>query len=286
MPGFVEQLSKSRRFQGQLTTQQLTSSLADLEDLDKTSEKKKTTGSLLIFGGIVLLVVGVVVAFGVEMPMLGGACAIAGIGIVIWGIIIRSAAGRTDFEDRRYQLLGQLTRLLSADMDPDATIDVQLDLDKVNAGNKLVRKGKAGPWNVKFYEDTWLSLRGQLLDGTRFTVSLTEKHQDRSRTKRSASGKLKHKSKTKSGVLAIVSLKPKEKRYPNAGQLGAQARGAVQLPQMVELKDLSTRDNVLTLKAASKTGWTVESGVQLLSQMLLSLYQVLNLSRQIDKAQS
>ena len=52
------------------------------------------------------------------------------------------------------------------------------------------------------------------------------------------------------------------------------------------IKDLSTRDNVLTLKAASKASWTVESGVQLLSQMLLSLYQVLNLSRQIGKAQS
>jgi hypothetical protein len=286
MPGFVEQLSQSRRFQGQLTTQQLTSSLAELEDLDKTSEKKKTKGCLASFGGMALLVMGFVVAVGAEMPVVGGPCAIAGIGVIIWGIIIRSAAGRTDFEDRRYQLLGQLTRLLSADMDPDAPIDVQLDLDKVNTGNKLVRKGKAGPWKVKFYEDTWLSLRGQLLDGTRFTVSLTEKHQDRSRTKRSASGKMKHKTKTKSGVLAVVSLKPKEKRYPTAGQLGAQARGAVQLPPTVELKDLSTRDNVLTLKAASKVSWTVESGVQLLSQMLLSLYQVLNLSRQIDKAQS
>ena len=55
---------------------------------------------------------------------------------------------------------------------------------------------------------------------------------------------------------------------------------------MVELKDLSAWNNVLTLKAASKANWTVDSGVQLLSQMLLSLYQVLNLSRQIDKAQS
>jgi len=43
---------------------------------------------------------------------------------------------------------------------------------------------------------------------------------------------------------------------------------------------------VLTLKTASKSTWNVDSGTQLLSQMLLSLYQVLNLSRQIDKAQS
>lgn len=286
MSGFVEQLSQTRRFQGQLTTQQLTSSLVDLENLDKTSEQKKAKGGMVIACGFALAFVGGIGSLAAELPVLAGICACFGIGLVIKGSIARSSAGRTDFEDRRYQLLGRMARLLGADIDPDTPINVQLDLDKVNGRSKLVNEGKAGVWNVKFYEDPWLNLQGQLMDGTRFTVCLTEKHQDRSRTKRSASGKLKHKSKTKSAVQAVVSLKPKEKRYPNAGALGAQARGAVQLPHGVELKDLSTRENVLTLKTASKAGWSVDSGSQLLSQMLLSLYQVLNLSRQIDKAQS
>lgn len=286
MSGFVEQLSKSRRFEGQLTTQELASSLDALKELDKTSERQKRSGCLVMAGGVVLLIIGTGVSNAARSDWMLILSVIVGAGIVIKGFASRLVAGKTDFEDRRYELLDRMAQLLSADMDPELPFNVRLDLDKVNAGDKFVKKGKAGHWNVKYYEDAWLNLSGQLVDGTKFTVTLIEKHQDRSRTKRSASGKLKHKTKTKSGVQAVVSLKPKEKRYPNAGQLGREARGAVQLPPGVLLKDLSTRENVLTLKTASKSAWTVDSGVQLLSQMLLSLYQVLNLSREIDKAQS
>jgi hypothetical protein len=286
MSGFVEQLSQMRKYQGQLTTQQLASSLSDLQELDKTSEQKKAKGCMVAAGGIAVAFLGGIGSLAIEQGILAGICAVIGIGLAIKGFITRVNAGRTDFEDRRYQLLDRLTRLLSADIDPDSPINVQLDLGKVNGSSKIVANRKVGVWNVKFYEDPWLNLQGKLMDGTRFTVVFIEKHQDRSRTKRSASGKLKHKSKTKSAVQAVVSLKPKEKRYPNAGALGARARGAVQLPHGVQLKDLSTRENVLTLKTASKSTWNVDSGTQLLSQMLLSLYQVLNLSRQIDKAQS
>lgn len=285
MPGFVEQLAKTRTFSGQISAQELQSSLEELEQLDKMSERKKLVGCLWAVVGGGLAVVGFVVAQE-NSEIVGGTGLVIGIGLLIWGMINRISAGQTDFEDRRYELLGRLTGLIRVDMNPDAAFNVQLDLNDVNAKNKFVRKGKAGLWNVKYYEDSWLNLGGQLADGTKFTITFTEKHQDRSRTKRSASGKLKHKSKTKSACQAVVTLKAKDKRYPNTGQLGPQARGAVQLPRGVQVKDLSAQDNVLTLKTASKSSWTVDSGTALLSQMLLSLYQVLNLSKAIDKAQS
>ena len=285
MPGFVEQLAKTRTFSGQITAQELQSSLEELKQLDKLSERKKLFGCLWAVAGGGLALVGFVLAQETS-PVLGGGCLFIGIGLLAWGIINRVSAGRTDFEDRRYELLERVAGLIRVDMNPEAAFNVGLDLNDVNAKNKFVRKGKAGLWNVKYYEDSWLNLGGQLADGTKFTITFTEKHQDRSRTKRSASGKIKHKSKTKSACQAVVTLKAKDKRYPHTGQLGPQARGAVQLPGGVQLKDLSAHDNVLTLKTASKSAWTVDSGTALLSQMLLSLYQVLNLSKAIDKAQS
>ena len=287
MSGLIEQLSSNRNFQGQLSVEELSRSLVDLAELDKTSEKQKLTGCLVALAGGAAIVAGfMVIGSQFVSPVFGWVLGIIGFGMLLWGLVSRGKAGSTDFEDRRYQLVDRLNRLIGVDMAPNSVLDLTLNLEPVDIKHKLVNKGKAGIWNVDHYEDSWLKLRGQLLDGTRFTLELTEKYQYRHRKKRSASGKIKHKSKTKSAIQAIVSLKPKEKRYPDAGELGQQARGALQLPQATQVKELSAQDNVLTLKTARKGDWNVNSSIDLLSGMLLSLYQVLNLSRKIGKSQS
>ena len=287
MSGLIEQLSSSRNFQGQLSVEELSRSLVDLAQLDKTSEKQKLTGyQFAIAGGGAMVAGFMVIGSQQSTSFLGWLLGIIGFGLLVWGLVSRGKAGSTDFEDRRYQLLDRMNRLIGVDMAPHAVLDLTLNLERVDSKHKLINKGKAGIWNVDYYEDSWLKLRGQLLDGTRFSLELTEKYQYRHRKKRSASGKIKHKSKTKSAIQAIVSLKAKEKRYPDAEQLGQQARGALQLPQATQVKELCAKDNVLTLKTARKGDWNVDSSTDLLSGMLLSLYQVLNLSRKIGKTQS
>lgn len=285
MSRFIEQLSRSRTFRGQLTSKQLSQSLAELEVLDKTSEQKQLYGSLTAVAGGAAMVGAFILINGQSwMPYLGWLLGVAGLAGFVWGLISRSKAASTDFEDRRYQLLGSLHRLMSVDMAPDASVDLWLDLQPVDQKGKKVNSGRAGIWNVDYYEDSWLNLTGKLLDGSRLTLTLTEKYQYRHRKKRSASGKIKHKSKTKTGVQAVVSLKSKEEKYPVTKKLAKQVRGAVQLPRAVNVKRLSVQKGVLMLKAATKGDWTVNSASHLLSQMMLSLYQVLNLSRRIDKA--
>ncbi len=286
MSGFVQQIAKSRRFHGQLSIDEFSSLIDQLADLDKASEATKKKGCFGVVLSVLFVPVGALGGLAIDLPVLAGIAAVLGLVGVIVSIVKIVSASKTDFEDRRYQLADRLTQLLQTDMPADATLDVGLDLAKPNARDKFVRKGKAGHWDVNFYEDSWLTLAGQFVDGTRFTVSMIEKHQDRSRWKRGRSGKMKHKSKTKTAALAVVSLKPKEKRYPNAGALGANARGAVQLPRLAEIKDLSRKENVLTLKVLLKTTWTVSNGVELITKMLLSLYQILNLAKHINKAQS
>jgi hypothetical protein len=46
MSGFVEQLSKTRRFQGRVSVSELNASIEQLQQLDKQSEKSKKQGCL------------------------------------------------------------------------------------------------------------------------------------------------------------------------------------------------------------------------------------------------
>lgn len=285
MSGFVDQLSRTKTFRGQITAETLSQSLTELEMLDKTSERKKSKGCLIAASGVIGLVCAFFLANAPSgIVWLGWLIGAAGLGACVWGSVMRAAASSTDFEDKRYQLLSRMHSLMKVDMAADASLDLLLDMQPVDSKNKKVNSGRAGIWNVDYYEDPWLKLTVKLLDGSRLSLTFIEKYQYRHRKKRSASGKIKHKSKTKSSVQAVATLKSKEEKYPMPAELVRQAKGAVQLPSGSTVKGFSVEDGVLVLKVASKTTWTVNSASQLLSAMMLSLYQVLNLSRRVRKA--
>ena len=157
---------------------------------------------------------------------------------------------------------------------------------------------------MKYYEDPWLHLRGRLLDGTTYDLTVIERFQVRSRWKRGRSGKMKHKTKTKSATVVVLRLKPKAAKHAYLQRLASDARNAVQLPGWVQLRDLGVADGLLVLKVGTKTVWSVpdhpnkpskrgqapktevpHNGQQMTAMMFLSLYQVLNLSRAISKGQ-
>jgi hypothetical protein len=230
-----------------------------------------------------------------EHPEIPGAVTVALLIATIVSWIVRSRRKRLDTEDRRYELVGQLLRLLKTDMAADATVNVRLDLGPADARAKFDREGEAGPWSVKYYVDPWLQLRGRLLDGTRFLVTMIEKTQHRSRWKRSASGKMKRKTKTKSGSEASLLLKIKPSRHPALQKLGSDANGALQLPPEVQPKDLQVTAEGIVLKTRLDPEWVVPgpnereedmtgpSGPHAVAMMFLSLYQILNLSKAIGK---
>jgi len=212
--------------------------------------------------------------------------------ITIVAFIIRGRRKRLDTEDRRYELLGQVLKLLKADMADDATIKVRLDLGKADTKAKFDKKGQAGRWKVKYYVDPWLQLRGRLLDGTRFLLTMIDKTQHRSCWKTSMSGKKKYKTKTKHGAEASLLLKVKPSRHPALQKLGTDASAALQLPPNVEAKDLQVGAEGITLKTRLDPDWAVPGpndaddnmgGPHMVAMMFLSLYQILNLSKAIGK---
>ncbi|HSP79263.1 MAG TPA: hypothetical protein VLQ93_12080, partial [Myxococcaceae bacterium] len=143
---------------------------------------------------------------------------------------------------------------------------------------------------VTYYQDPWLSLRGRLLDGTHFQLGMVQKLQKRSRWVRNYRGKNKYKSKSKERALAWVQLRVKPEKHPQLEQLGRQARGAVRLPPGSSIRGLDVTAESISLEVVVGHDWEAagagiekENASRLFAMMLMSCYQVLNLSRSLGK---
>jgi hypothetical protein len=204
--------------------------------------------------------------------------------------LLRALSSRLDLENRRYELVTRLVRLLQADTAPQEPMTVELDFRPATHSDKFSgESATANGWTVKSYVDRWLSLQTRLLDGTHLRVEMLERTGKRSRSKRSSSGRYKTKYKTLSDALVRVRLQVKPEKYQHLGRLGARARDAVKIPLGSRLKSLSVEEDRLEMTVLMKGTWGVENertqvnAVQVMAMSLLSLYQLLNLSRALDK---
>ena len=267
---------------------QIVTDMEGLRRFDAEVEKKVAILTKVGALGIAVLVIGGVTGFIVEKPILGISAVVVGLSLAIVGFSLRFFGQRSNLEDRRYRFVAGLMTLLSKDIAQDTPVTARVDFRSQNDPEKLDRKGRVGPWNVNFFIDDWLQLSGQFMDGTKYSVTLIEKFQERHRTKRSASGKIKHKSKTKSSSEAIVTLKIKPKHYPRANQVFKIARRAVKLPPWVSVKSIQADEQSLTLRTATNVDWNARSGaeedvsrdaVNWVAMHFLSLYRILHASR-------
>ncbi len=131
-------------------------------------------------------------------------------------------------EDRRYELCAELLSTLARDSDPLSEIALRLDLGLSTVASKQTDrktyKNRRGRFYVRVYTDSWLDLRGRLLDGTRYHVSCT----DVVKAKRVVKGrKNKTKQKSKSKQKVAIQLKVKPSKAPGLAHLGNAARQAL-----------------------------------------------------------
>ncbi|MDA7541203.1 hypothetical protein N8639_00015 [bacterium] len=206
-----------------------------------------------------------------------------------------SVHSRLNLDDKRYRLMSELTRLISVDMSETEALNARLVFGRHDRDEAFVKKGEIGYWNVNFFVNEWFALTGRLLDGSKFSFSIKEKQQNRSRTSRSASGKTKHKTKVKNAEEILMIVRPKEKRYPHLEKLVPEAAKALQIPGYAELKSFKFQQSSIVLKLSIRElschCWghgenidqQVKERVNLLAMMLLSVYQLLNLCRDINK---
>lgn len=263
-----------------------------IRNLDADAEHNNHFWNLVIFG-CVLVILAAIPAFVVEYVVVGVFLGVAGLIGLCFSIGQKIHNNELDVPNRRYELVTEVLGYLSKDIGPDETVSVAIDFKPHNHKSKLDRKGKAGKWNVKYFVDSWLTLSGRLLDGTKFHISMIEKHQDRDRTSRSRSGKTKFKTKTKVASEAILQLKVKPRRYPNLSALvGTTDSNAFQLPPAIGVKAFFADDETLRLRTTSAVQWDVypmkerpgkHDGVTWLATKLMTLYGLLNSARQAAK---
>ena len=207
-------------------------------------------------------------------------------------LVIGLRAGKLDLEDRRYELCRRLLEVLMRDIGPGYPMWAYVDLNAADMNTKLVRTYERSPWTFKHYRDNWLWIQGDLLDGSVFTVTMAERKRVRSGWKRGYSGKMKYKTKAKSKHEVQVRLAPREKKHPGLGQVAWRGHGAVQLPPYAHPKGLAFKKGELRLKAQmfewdepgpNEPPTHTPRASTTIASMLLSLYQMVNLSKTMAK---
>ncbi len=255
---------------------------------DKLAEKRKRVCTTVAISAFVLTFLTVLMA-----PAAPTFALIATVLSAITGIVAAILAqylGRLDVTDVRYKLPPRLCDMLGRDMAKGAVFNIRIDFSKSTAKHKMTHKGpypaRRG-WKQAFFEDPWLRISGQLLDSTTFDITLRDHTVVRSGTKRSSSGKIKHKRKVKfKGCEAQLVLKYPRKKYGAMSVLAADLSEAVNIPHGMTLKQIKANDHqlVMRVKAPAEVGAAAENLYQLITQMLLSAYQALNLSKALSKA--
>ena len=282
----LKSFRKSLAYKGSFSAPQIQANLKQIAVQDKQAEKKRN-----IYVAIAIIS-GVLAFFSVIWVAESNGIAAIPIVLIAVAVVTGVLAGRwnrLDVPDLRYGLPPQLTEMLSRDMAKGSTFDTRIDFSKPTQKSKQTSKGpwpRRSGWTQTFFEDPWLWLSGKFLDSTRFTLTLTEITVVRSGYKRSRSGKRKHKTKTKpKGMIAELHLVFPRKRYGAVKMLSSELRGAINLPQDAALKRIKVDDRHLLLRVkVGPNRQDVGEFYQLITQMMLSAYQILNLSKELSKS--
>lgn len=282
----LKSFSKTLMYKGSLSAVQLQANLKQIAAQDKQAEKKKN-----IYIAIACIA-GFAAFFSFIWVAETSASGIIPVVLIIIAVVsgvLGSRWSRLDVPDLRYGLPGRLVEMLGRDMAKGSAFDARIDFSQPTQKKKQVAKGpwpgRSG-WKQESFEDPWMWLSGRFLDNTVFALTLTELTVVRSGWKRGRSGKRKHKRKTKpKGMEAKLLLKFPRKRYGAVTILESSLEEAVNLPEGVSLKKIKVNDHQLLIQAkVAPNRLTTDGFYQLFTQMLLSAYQVLNLSKELSKS--
>lgn len=296
MPLDLDAFKSTQIYSTKASAETIVADIDKIRQLDKETEASLTQWLIVIIAGVVVTIGCVVALIMTEfsLTLFLAPLAVIGLGAAIFGGIMRWQIGHLDFEDRRYELIERLVTMLGRDMPKGDSFDLQLDLRTPEHAEKYVNEGYQGPWQVKYYVDSWLKLRGRFLDGTSFTLVAIEKFQARGKWGGRRGNKWK--TKNRSATDMILTLKPKGEKYAMLSAVTGDMYGALRLPPWTQLKMLNEEEGGICLRVGAKTEWEVPpangqppaigfSGVDMVASMFLSVYQVLNLVKAMQKAQ-
>lgn len=246
---------------------------------DKQMEKRNNIAiALCIVGGILVFIALAVAGFLLIIALI----------VLAVGIVLLIQSSGMEIPDLRHQLLPSVLEVLGRDMAEEATYRIQLNCTpSTDKSKKLdtIPDPSRVKWKIDRFQNNWLNLGGEFVDGTDFSIALTELAVSKYGWKRSRSGKSKFKRKNKpKGLELVLKLGFSRKRYGAIQLLQEDIQNAVKLPAHVRLKGIKVNDHMLMLTIKAPPEYLhVERLPNLITQLLLNAFHVLTLAKQLSK---
>jgi hypothetical protein len=209
LSGEQKRFVKAKVLEGESTPDEWLSFFGQIAEFDTYVDAGRKSLKIGCGAFAILFVVGIVLV-GVAGPVL---LVFALVGAIALGItaLVQS---RVDLPNNFRGLTVPFVSILKEEMEPGEQLHLRLDLRGKTIPDKEDRAARTSTasGDDRFFEDTWMSGRAMLADGSRLEWSIVDYVRERKRTKRSASGKTKAKTKhkIKTAVEARLSLRHKD----------------------------------------------------------------------------
>jgi hypothetical protein len=265
-----ESIRKDLKLSLQGTAGDVLQQLGLVEEIDRENEPLARKWSTICIVAGILCVVSIPLIF---LAGLGLILLVPSLILLVFGWLKYNKFSRLDLYDRRHEIPARLITYLSADMAPDAPLAVTIDFNSYH--NKRYKTGQVSEgWSVKKYqyELPWFTIRGQLVDGSKFRMKITQDVKRKEKRKRKST-KVTETSREKLNLL--IAVKPT--RYPqvaNFPRLMSQAQPPAQL-QVAQTKVNGNRILLQALTAPERTSTPSGADIHGVLQMFLASYDCL-----------
>jgi len=210
-------LLETKQLAGEYEPGALVALLKPIAEYDRLSDKARTpmgctTGALFVLAFVLLIVSANVSVYLLPLPL-----AALGAGIALLVTVLKMK--KLDLSNNFRQVAMPLFAVLREDMEPGATMNVRLDLSPPTAKEKKTGTGK--PYVVPGYRkvvdttyvDPWFGGGARLADGSVLQWTVTDDVVASERTKRTARGKIKTKTKHRKLTTIAVHVALPKKEY-------------------------------------------------------------------------
>jgi hypothetical protein len=215
------------------------------------------------------------IAAGVMRSNVLGFCSFLGFAFALALFIYSFIYGRAMIKHQyRHTLMQALSNTLPRDAHKSAPFSARLALKATPA---LIRE-EAWParrsGKQRFLQEEFLSLEGELLDGTALTEKVNEL--TRKRTYRNPRGK--YKTKLRSRYLVSLRFAYPSELYGDARTANDALHEEIRVPESAALRDMRVSEKAIVVKALVKLS---EDVVQSSAMLSMGAYRILNLARRM-----
>ena len=241
-----------------------------LQGIEGERHKLRKFGGLFMAGGIVLAIGAGVVGIN-ALAFLAFLAFTCGVGLFIYSFVYgRAMHGHQG----RCQLLKDLFGAHQRDADPRSSFSVRLAL------KPQPTKLKDEPWPLRkdgreqYFKEEYLSIEGELLDGTVLSESLTEL--TRKRTFKNPRGKPK--VRTRSRYILALKFRYPSDVYKDARPAQQALHEEIRVPSSANVRETTVDEKAISVKSMVLLDREI---VQASAMSCLGAYRILNLARRL-----